>query len=138
MPRKVLVIEDDTGARDALECLLAEEGYAVRTAASGNAGLSCAREFKPDVVLCDFYLPDIDGLQVMRRLRDDPDHAYIIMVTAGRYQGEQELALRTEADLFLDKPIDLERLRQALRAENGSVQANLGPDGPSTDRKPYA
>ena len=111
--RKVLVIEDDNGARDALGYLLAEEGFAVRTAASGEAGLACAREFQPDVIVCDYYLPDINGLQVLRCLRADPGRAFIIVVTAGGC-GETESALREEADLFLDKPVDLSRLRTAL------------------------
>jgi DNA-binding response OmpR family regulator len=112
--RKVLVIEDDHGARDALGCLLTEEGFAVRTAASGRAGLACAKEFKPDVIVCDYYLPDIDGLQVIRCLRADREQVFIIVVTAGGCRERDEEALRAEADLFLDKPVDLDRLRKAL------------------------
>ena len=114
-PRKVLVIEDEQGARDALGCLLSDEGFAVRTAGSGRAGLDCAREFQPDVIVCDYYLPDIDGLQVVRCLRADRGQVFIIVVTAGRGGADdQEDALRAEADLFLDKPVDLSRLRNAL------------------------
>lgn len=119
--RKVLVIEDDNGARDALGFLLAEEGFAVRTAASGEAGLECAREFQPDVIVCDYYLPDIDGLQVLRCLRADRGGAFIIVVTAGG-SGDTEAALRAEADLFLDKPVDLSRLRTALNRAEASAR----------------
>lgn len=113
-PQKVLVIEDDNGARDALGDLLNEEGFAVRTAASGEAGLAMAREFDPDVIVCDYYLPDIDGLNVLRCLRADRGGAFIIVVTAGGWRNDEE-ALRAEADLFLDKPVDLTRLRTALQ-----------------------
>lgn len=113
--QKVLLIEDDNGARDALGYLLSEEGFSVRTAASGEAGLECAREFEPDVIVCDYYLPDIDGLQVLRCLRADRGGAFIIMVTGGGCRRSEEAALREEADLFLDKPVDLSRLRSALQ-----------------------
>lgn len=113
---RVLVIEDDDGARDALGCLLSEDGFSVRTASSGRAGLDCASEFQPDAVVCDYYLPDIDGLQVLRGLRESGREMLIIMVTAGRCDVGQERALRTEADMFLDKPIDLSRLRGALQS----------------------
>ena len=117
--QKILVIEDDNGARDALGCLLTEEGFQVETAASGEAGLACAREFQPDVIVCDYYLPDIDGLHVLRCLRADRGGAFIIVVTAGGYGHKDEEALRDEADLFLDKPVDLSKLRTALLRVTG-------------------
>ena len=120
--QKVLVIEDDNGARDALGCLLTEEGFSVQTAASGEAGLACAREFMPDVIVCDYCLPDIDGLHVLRCLRADRGGAFIIVVTAGGYARNDEAALRDEADLFLDKPVDLTKLRTALLRVNGSTR----------------
>jgi two-component system, OmpR family, response regulator len=112
--RRVLVIEDENSAREALESLLREEGFVVRGAASGQAGLECFREFDPDVVLCDYYLPDLDGLQVLRRIRaSDPGSARFIMVTAG-LNGPDERTLRAEADAYLAKPIDLDDLHEAL------------------------
>lgn len=122
--RRVLVIEDETGARDALESLLSEEGYVVRTAGSGVGGLECYEEFHPDTVVCDFYLPDIDGLQVLRRMRADQDNVMFIMVTAGCGGEDVEQTLRTEADYFLDKPVDLSQLRALL---NGSASRGTDP-----------
>lgn len=114
--KRILVIEDETGARTALESLLAEEGYTVRTAADGRAGLECLRDFRPDTVVCDVRLPDINGLQVLRRTRTlaDADVVFII-VTAGGTSRDVEEALRREADLFIEKPIDLDRFRRYLR-----------------------
>ena len=120
--QKILVIEDDNGARDALGCLLTEDGFQVQTAASGEAGLACAREFQPDVIVCDYYLPDIDGLNVLRCLRADRDRAFIIVVTGGGYARNDEEALRDEADLFLDKPVDLSKLRSALQRADGATR----------------
>ena len=113
--RRVLVIEDDAGSRDALGSLLTEEGYTVRTAPSGELGLECAREFAPDTVLCDFYLPDLDGLQVLRRLRSMRPETCMIILTADCGGAEVERALRREADVFLEKPLDLRRLSRVLR-----------------------
>lgn len=114
--RKILVIEDEAGARDALESLLAEDGYTVCTAGTGRTGLERLHEFHPDTVVCDYYLPDIDGLQVLRAIRSGfPGGVTVIVITAGGAGEEAESALRSEADVFLQKPIDLSKFRRALQ-----------------------
>lgn len=114
MAHRVLVIEDEPGARDGLGSLLTEDGFEVLTAPSGESGVACAGEFQPDLVVCDFALPGMDGLQVLRRLREMPRRIFFIILTAGCGSDEVERALRSEADLFLRKPIDLRRLRDVL------------------------
>jgi len=124
-PRRVLVIEDETGAREALESLLREEGFSVRVASSGAAGLSCFREFHPEIILCDYYLPDLDGLQVLRRVRESSENGVrFIMVTAGLSGEDDERALRREADAFLAKPIDLLKLQTALTPPDAAPAAS--------------
>jgi two-component system nitrogen regulation response regulator NtrX len=114
--RRILVIEDEAGARDALESLLSEDGYTVCTAGTGKSGLERLHEFHPDTVVCDFYLPDIDGLQVLRAIRSDfSGGVTVIVITAGGAGEEAESALRSEADVFLQKPIDLSKFRRALQ-----------------------
>jgi DNA-binding response OmpR family regulator len=114
--QRILVIEDEPGARDALGSLLAEEGYAVKTAGSGRAGLACLREFRPDTIVCDVLLPDISGLQVLRQARAlATSEVVFIIVTAGGSSEEVERALRSEADMFIEKPIDLTRFRSFLK-----------------------
>lgn len=122
---RILVIEDDDGARSALESLLVEDGYAVCTAGTGLAGIELAGQFLPHAIVCDFSLPDIDGLEVMRRLRALHGDIFIIVVTAGRFGPTGERDLRAEADVFLDKPVDLSLLRSALSRATGQsgVQA---------------
>lgn len=122
---RVLVIEDDAGARDAFGCLLAEEGFEVRTAANGSSAVACAREFGPDTVICDFSLPDTDGLQMLRALQALRPGIFFIMLTAGCGDEEAERALRREADLFLDKPIDFPRFREELQRIRRSAQHPL-------------
>ncbi|HEV2149380.1 MAG TPA: response regulator [Longimicrobiaceae bacterium] len=114
--RRILVIEDEQGARDALESLLAEDGYTVCTAATGRGALERLRDFAPDTVVCDFYLPDIDGLQVIREIRSGlPTEVTIIVITAGGAGEETENALRREADVFLQKPVNLSSFRRMLQ-----------------------
>lgn len=119
--RRVLVIEDEPSSREAMVSLLDEEGFLVQSASSGLAGISSCNDFNPDVVLCDYYLPDLDGLQVLRRIRETGSpHIRFIMVTAGLSGDENERALRSEADAFLGKPIDLVQLHLALRPRGTS------------------
>ncbi|HEX2190127.1 MAG TPA: response regulator [Longimicrobiaceae bacterium] len=117
--RRILVIEDEAGAREALESLLSEDGYTVRTAGTGRGALECVRDFRPDTVVCDFYLPDIDGLQVIREIRSGlPSGVTIIVITAGGAGEETESALRAEADVFLQKPVNLSSFRRLLQASS--------------------
>jgi two-component system nitrogen regulation response regulator NtrX len=113
---RILVIEDEPGARTALESLLAEEGYTVCTAENGRAGLERIDDFHPDTIVCDFYLPDIDGLTVLRQARiASRDGITFIFVTGGCGGDEAESRLRQEADFFFHKPLDLSRLRRVLQ-----------------------
>jgi CheY-like chemotaxis protein len=113
--QRILVIEDERGAREALESLLSEEGYTVASAESGESGLRRMTEFMPDTVVCDFYLPDTDGLQVLRRVRSQAGRGVtFIVITAGCGGAGVERTLQREADYFFQKPVDLLRLRSVL------------------------
>jgi CheY-like chemotaxis protein len=124
--QRILVIEDEPGAREALQSLLSEEGYTVATAENGEKGLRRLSEFRPDTVVCDFYLPDTDGLQILRQVRDraGSDVAFIV-ITAGCGGAEAESQLQREADFFFQKPLDLARFRRALQ-RIGSALASGG------------
>ena len=131
---RILVIEDEPGAREALESLLSEEGYTVASAGTGDAGLRRMGDFRPDTVVCDFYLPDTDGLQVLRKVRDQagPGVTFIV-VTAGCGGDRVERTLQREADFFFQKPVDLKRLRHALQrdARKPALAHSGGARGPS-------
>ncbi|HEU4883767.1 MAG TPA: response regulator [Longimicrobium sp.] len=122
--QRILVIEDEAGAREALKSLLDEEGYTVATAESGLRGLERVSDFHPDTVVCDFYLPDIDGLQVLRAVRALSESGItVIVITAGCGGDEAEKTLRSEADFFFQKPLDLRRFRDVLQTSRGSGTA---------------
>jgi DNA-binding response OmpR family regulator len=113
--QRILVIEDERGAREALESLLSEEGYTVASAESGASGLQRLSDFHPDTVVCDFYLPDTDGLQVLRQVRSRAGRGVtFIVITAGCGGAGVERTLEREADYFFQKPVDLIRLRSVL------------------------
>lgn len=119
--QRILVIEDETGAREALKSLLDDEGYTVCTAEDGSAALERLGDFHPDTVVCDFYLPDIDGLQVIRAVREMGEgRITVIVLTAGCGGEESERVLRLEADHFFQKPLDLRRFRAVLQAARAS------------------
>ena len=88
---RILVVEDDAGARTALCSLLRGEGYAVAAAADGYKGLGRAEEWLPDVVITDVKMPALGGLELMRKLKDRlPDVAVIVMTGCCSVEGAVE------------------------------------------------
>jgi DNA-binding response OmpR family regulator len=119
MGSKVLLVEDDDDAREALEVLLSNRGYETLAAEDGEAALETAATFLPDILLCDWWLPGPhDGVSVARKLQADHDIP-VIFFTA---HSVSELRTRTR-DLnvlaYLPKPIDVMRLTAALNAAIG-------------------
>jgi two-component system CheB/CheR fusion protein len=116
-PRHVLVIEDDHDAGQALVEVLELEGHRVALAGDGQSGIAMARALKPDVVLCDIGLPDLDGFKVARVLRDDASLTTTRLVALSGYGRAEDRFRSREAgfDLHLTKPPSLEALQEALR-----------------------
>jgi len=105
MPR-VLIVEDDQGFRTALETMVRLEGHDVSLAANGETGLAQAIAKKPDIILSDIDMPAMSGLQLVGKLKANPETAtaYIILVTGQGGQDAKLDALRAGADDFLEKP----------------------------------
>jgi CheY-like chemotaxis protein len=104
---KILVVDDTPHNIRLLEAVLAPRGYAVLAAGSGREALEKVASERPDLVLLDVVMPEMDGYQACRRLRDDPDPAIsllpVVMITASGQQ-EKLRALEAGADAFLTKP----------------------------------
>jgi PAS domain S-box-containing protein len=113
---RVLVVDDIADVADVLKMLLDLEGFETRVAYSGAAALESAREFSPDVVICDIGLPEMDGHEIARRLRRDPDiaPATLIALTGWGAEGEVRRTRESGFDFHLVKPVDANALLELL------------------------
>lgn len=124
--RTVLLIEDNADTRDVLKLMLEVEGARVDTAETGEDGVRAAARRPPDVVLCDIGLPDIDGMEVVRRLRQRPPGAMRCIALTGYGQAEDvRQAIEAGFDAHLTKPINLDQLMTLLSGE-GSIDSTRG------------
>ena len=113
---RILLIEDNKLTAESTRLLLSDDGYEVQTASNGQTGLETARNFHPQVVLCDIGLPGMDGYQVIRSLRQDEALAssYAIAMTGYGREEDQRQAHEAGFDLHMTKPIDYDNLRRTL------------------------
>ena len=116
---RVLVIEDSSDLAQGLRYNLELEGYAVKVADDGNAGLSLAREWDPDLVILDLMLPGIDGYQVLRSLRADGRQTPVLILSARGEEADKVRGFQLDADQYVTKPFGLiellERVKSLLR-----------------------
>ncbi|MBI3635564.1 MAG: sigma-54-dependent Fis family transcriptional regulator [Candidatus Rokubacteria bacterium] len=115
MPRRVLVVDDERLIRWSLEQTLAKAGYETSTAENGAAALAAAREETPDLVLLDLKLPDTDGIQVLRELKETQPGVQVIIMTAYADVATAVDAMRLGAYDYLQKPIDFDSLGVTVR-----------------------
>ena len=128
-PVKVLVVDDDRSLRDALRRALVLGDYEVETAERGQDGMSRVAAGDPDAVVLDLGLPDIDGLEVCRRLRASGNRVPVLMLTARDAVEDRIDGLDAGADDYLVKPFDVGELKARLRALLRRAEADDGPDG---------
>lgn len=125
-PVRVLVVDDDELLGDSLATALESQGHRVRIAHTAAAGRSLARETEPDVVVVDLGLPDADGLELLREIRDQS--AVPILVLTGSVEPARRVeALDAGADDFLGKPFRLTELEARLRALSRRPQLRSSP-----------
>src|SRR5262249_49723810 len=115
---RVLVVEDERDVAEVIRYNLAKEGYEVTLAGSWPDGLRLAREATPDLVLLDIMVPQLNGWEVCRRLKQDRDTAGIpvIMVTGRVEEGDKVLGLEMGADDYVTKPFSPRELIARVRA----------------------
>ena len=122
-PRQVLVVDDNVDAAESLAELLRECGQHVRTAHSGAAAIAEALRMRPDIVLVDIAMPDIDGYEVGRRLRDAAALDGVTLVALTGFGDEPHRRRSEEAgfDHHLTKPVDVRRLGPLFAAADRSL-----------------
>jgi signal transduction histidine kinase len=115
-PRRVLIVEDNADAAEAMRMLLDQLGHEVASAASGDEALDVARRFRPEVVLLDIGLPGLDGYEVARQLRgfDETRASRLIAVTGYGQPSDRERSSAAGFDHHLVKPVDPAKLAEAI------------------------
>jgi len=113
---RILVVDDDQAVRESLKRALVLEGYEVELAEDGKSALHSLAQSAPDAILLDLQMPDVDGLEVCRRLRSLGDSTPVLMLTARDAIGDRVEGLDAGADDYLVKPFDLNELFARVRA----------------------
>jgi len=129
---KVLVVDDEPQIRRALRTSLEAHGHQVTAVATGEEGVVAAAEEQPDLVLLDLGLPDMDGTEVIRRIRGFSD-VPVIVLSVREGQGDKVAALDAGADDYVTKPFGMEELLARTRA----ALRRAGPDEPAVPSLRY-
>jgi two-component system, OmpR family, response regulator len=114
-PVRILVVDDEAPLTELLSMALRYEGCEVRTAENGISAVRIGREFRPDAAILDIMLPDIDGLEVMRRLRADQNDVPVLFLTAKDAVADRVAGITAGGDDYVTKPFSLEEVVARLR-----------------------
>lgn len=128
---RILVVDDEQMLTDLLSMALRMEGWEVRTAASGFEALQSARDFRPDAMVLDIMMPDLDGMSVLQRLRASGDDVPVLFLTAKDAVSDRVAGLTAGGDDYVTKPFSLEevvaRLRGLMRRAGTAQTAEVEP-----------
>jgi two-component system, OmpR family, response regulator len=123
---KVLVVDDESNITDLVATVLRYEGFEVQTARTGREALRVVGAFKPDLVVLDIMLPDLDGFEVQRHLSSDAGKVPVVFLTAKDATEDKVRGLTMGADDYVTKPFSLEelvaRVRAVLRRAHGAAE----------------
>ncbi|HTN71278.1 MAG TPA: response regulator [Methylomirabilota bacterium] len=108
--RRILIVDDEIGARESLRMILKND-YEVFLAKNAEEAFSQIKEHPPDAILLDIILPDLDGLKVLQRIKQNDPEMVVIMITATRTVKTGVEAMKLGAYDYLTKPFDIVRLR---------------------------
>ena len=116
MPETILVVEDEPALRDTLTYNLKKDGFTVETVGDGRSAIEAARRLKPDLVVLDIMLPELDGFEVARILRKEMNTP-ILMLTARDDEIDRVVGLEVGADDYLTKPFSMRELMARVKAQ---------------------
>ena len=125
MRKKVLVVEDHADSREMLEIALTREGYSVITSEDGQDGLDLAKRERPDIVISNLNMPNLDGMEMIQQLRQEPALAGVIIVVVSAVRTENPQALiNAGVNAVMSKPVELTELLQTISDAFQSIGAN--------------
>jgi DNA-binding response OmpR family regulator len=116
MPETILIVEDEPALQETLAYNLKKEGYTVETVGNGRLALETARRLKPDLLLLDLMLPEVDGFEVARILRKEMTMP-ILMLTARDDEIDRVVGLEVGADDYITKPFSMRELMARVKAQ---------------------
>jgi CheY-like chemotaxis protein len=114
--KKILVIDDDVLLRKILIMFLTARGYSVITAENGVLGWQLIQQENPDLIICDLMMPELDGIEILTRLRHNPDVSHIpfIVISGNKDEASQELLLILGSNYYLTKPFTPDKLLKII------------------------
>jgi two-component system alkaline phosphatase synthesis response regulator PhoP len=120
--QSILVIDDNEMMRDLLEAHLTRAGYRVLTTHSGKSGIEMAKTQRPDVIICDMMMPEMDGAQVLQQLKNDPDYKLppSFILTASPTPENRMRAIEAGAISIFGKPTPMKEMIEAIRGVLGA------------------
>lgn len=122
---KILIVEDDDVLSEVLKTVLISEGFAVDVTSDGEGGFYLAEQFTPDAIVLDVMLPSLDGLSLLKRLRDKAINIPVLLLTTQSSVNEKIQGLNLGADDYLPKPFDhgelVARIRTIIRRNKGTA-----------------
>lgn len=131
---KLLVVDDEPNIVELLSMSLRYAGFEVETAVNGNDAVKAAQSFRPDLILLDVMLPDLDGFDVLRRLRGEGAKVPVLFLTAKDATEDKVKGLTIGADDYITKPFSLEEVIARIRA----VLRRVGGDSAQSSRLTFA
>lgn len=117
MPQTILVVEDEPALQETLAYNLEKQGYSVETVGDGRSALEAARRLRPDLLVLDIMLPELDGVEVCKALRREDFQSPIIMLTARDDEIDRVVGLEVGADDYLTKPFSMRELMARVKAQ---------------------
>ncbi len=135
--KSILIVDDEESIRQSLDGILQDEGFRTLFASNGEEGLSMLREESPDLILLDIWMPGIDGIEVLRRIKENHPEQLVVMMSGHGTIETAVRATRIGAFDFIEKPLSLEKvlltIHNALRIgqlveENRSLRAKIAKD----------
>jgi len=124
--KRILAVDDEKCIRELLADFLSYHGYDVATASNGEEALAQVDATKPHLVIMDIKMPGLDGLEVLRRIKTDHQQIGVVMLSAFGDSATMQTARQAGADYYLQKPVNLEQLREILRTWNQTSSGEIG------------